>query len=1080
MRAAVFCLGLPLVCASVFGATFGTVVQMVGGASDIVLDESRGRLYLVNNPQNRVEIYAIGQRRFLNPVSTDSNPGAAAMSRSGKYLYVTSYDASTVDVIDLDTQSLVRKVSIPAKPEGIAVGHDELVLISTIGTGANNALNVLLVWDPGATDSNALSPVPIQPPTPGTPPTSPPSGRPYLVSRSQLAASRDGTIIVGANLPTTTTTAVFVYEVKSRTVLRSRTIANLSSVLAVAADNSRFMSGLTLFDASTLEVLAQQNIANAPFPVGTGTSFNVQTVQGGSAFSPDGSVLYSAFDIAPVQNPPARPNISQLLFNDPDNLLIRSALQLPENLSGKMVSSSDGGTLYAISESGFVIIPLSTMSQSAIAAVDNPVLLLTNDQCASTGANSQTIAVRNDGRARMTLTAQVFDATTIGAGAVGGGGTASTPSAAVSANAPRVRVGTSGSNSTLTFDFATTTAARNPGTLNPFHTFLLQSSEAINVPPAVTVYQNFRNTESNGLIVPVPVGLTISERLVDLVYDSTRSRVYIANSGLNRIEVFDTRTRTLLAPIKVGQLPHSLALAGDGNTLYVANTGGENIGIVDLNQGKMVDRIHFPPIPFNQAVALVTPNIIAATERGALIIMSNGTIWKMVGKEVVQRPTSALIGTAAIAAPRQMAATPGGEYVIVMAGNGFVYLYDALADEFVQSRQVFTTITGYFGPMAAGPQGQYFVVNGVVLNRALTPISNAGTITVSGARPTSVSRPVAAVAPVNGTTLVRYIAPVLQSATATPTDTGSVELADINSGSALRSTATLEGPPTLTAVTTRANVNARTIAIDAAGGAAYVITGSGLSVVTMETAPASVRPSVNSGGIVGLANYVASFAPNSLISIFGRNLGDQATGAAPLPTILGGTCITLNGNPIPLIMTSDTQINAQIPPELATGRYPLIIRSLTNKSASTSQTITVARYAPAVFGFGSTGLAALFHADGQVVDMDHKATRDQPLVMYAAGLGATTGGRATSGNLSPSSPLAVPDTVKVYFGNPKIKEAEVIVDKAFLLPGTIGVYQLNLRIPGAHINGDALPITIRMGTVDSPQKGPFIATVPVE
>jgi uncharacterized protein (TIGR03437 family) len=45
------------------------------------------------------------------------------------------------------------------------------------------------------------------------------------------------------------------------------------------------------------------------------------------------------------------------------------------------------------------------------------------------------------------------------------------------------------------------------------------------------------------------------------------------------------------------------------------------------------------------------------------------------------------------------------------------------------------------------------------------------------------------------------------------------------------------------------------------------------------------------------------------------------------------------------------------------------------------------------------------------------------------------------------------------------------------MPGLIGVYQLNLRIPGAHINGDALPITLKIGGVSSPTTGPNVPTV---
>ena len=75
-----------------------------------------------------------------------------------------------------------------------------------------------------------------------------------------------------------------------------------------------------------------------------------------------------------------------------------------------------------------------------------------------------------------------------------------------------------------------------------------------------------------------------------MVSDNNRQRLYIANSGLNRVEVFDTRANQFLAPIKVGQLPRSLALAPYGKLLYVANTGGESISIVDLDKGEVTER----------------------------------------------------------------------------------------------------------------------------------------------------------------------------------------------------------------------------------------------------------------------------------------------------------------------------------------------------------------------------------------------------------------------------------------------------------------------------------------------------------
>src|SRR5262249_25480390 len=151
---------------------------------------------------------------------------------------------------------------------------------------------------------------------------------------------------------------------------------------------------------------------------------------------------------------------------------------------------------------------------------------------------------------------------------------------------------------------------------------------------------------------------------------------------------------------------------------------------------------------------------------------------------------------------------------------------------------------------------------------------------------------------------------------------------------------------------------------------------------------------------------------------------------------------------------------------------------LDKQAASVSTTVNVAKYAPAVF-VDNQGIA-LFHKDGTRVNQDHPAKRDEPLTMYATGLGPTKGGKVTAGMPSPSAPLAVTDKVQVYFGNPGIKEAEVIVDWSGLMPNTIGVYQLNLRVPGAHVKGDNLPVTLKIGGVTNVTTGPTAPTVYVE
>jgi uncharacterized protein (TIGR03437 family) len=289
----------------------------------------------------------------------------------------------------------------------------------------------------------------------------------------------------------------------------------------------------------------------------------------------------------------------------------------------------------------------------------------------------------------------------------------------------------------------------------------------------------------------------------------------------------------------------------------------------------------------------------------------------------------------------------------------------------------------------------------------------------------------------------------------------------------------LEGPLTAATGTVRVNTSGRIMALDPSGATAYVLTASGLSIIPIVTATTQAAPQLAGSPVVNAANFTAPVAPVGLISIFGKNLAATATASAtPLPTILGGTCVTLNNAPIPLLATTAGQINAQVPPTLAAGSYPIVIRSIANQAASGSVNVTVAKYAPAIF-FDAQG-PVIMHKDGTRVNKQHPATRDEELTIYATGLGATTGGKVTAGMPSPSSPLAVTAPIQLWFGNPTISNTAVIVDWSGLAPGYIGVYQINCRIPGNHYNGNALPVTLRIGGVSSPTTGPTAAVVYVD
>jgi uncharacterized protein (TIGR03437 family) len=689
------------------------------------------------------------------------------------------------------------------------------------------------------------------------------------------------------------------------------------------------------------------------------------------------------------------------------------------------------------------------------------VVLLARDPCGVTQAASATVTINNPGAGRTTANAQLLQF-------------AGQPNQASPATAPTARPSQAAAGPQVVFSF-NTAAARGLGTVSPPHDFLIQSPEAINIPDRVRVLENSRDADARGTVVPIPVAAA-AEPFPDLLYDAARQRVYIANTGLNRVEVYDTRQQRLLAPVKVGQRPISMALAPDGATLYVANAGSEVISIVDPDRLQTIGRVGFPPIPFNSNLAIITPSVIATGLGGLQVLTTNGQLWKVVGNTAVPRSASKVIGQTAqglpvpIPMPATMASTPGGEYVLLATNTGFVYLYDATVDDFVAGRQAFTVAgqTGYVGPVAAGPRGQFYVVNGTLFNQSLVPVGVRGPGLIS------------AVAPMGNSGYAMYSPPPTAAANAAQATAPAIQILDTAPGNPPRVVSALEGPLTLLSATARANISGRTMAIDNTGSTAYVITASGLSVIPLAPVAAADRPLPNPRGAVNLASYQVSAAPNGLLSIFGLNLGaSEAVQSAPLPTVLGGTCVTLNNVGLPLLMVSPAQINAQIPPDLAAGNYTLTVRSVAKQAASPPQQLAVSKYAPAVL-VDSTGQLLLYHSDGTAVNRDNPANRDEPLTLFAVGLGATKGGQVAAGLASPSSPPAEAPDVQVFFGDPRYQQAEVIVDWSGLTPGYVGLYQINLRVPGFHMKGDSLPVTIRVGGVSSPTTGPVVPYVAVE
>jgi len=215
-------------------------------------------------------------------------------------------------------------------------------------------------------------------------------------------------------------------------------------------------------------------------------------------------------------------------------------------------------------------------------------------------------------------------------------------------------------------------------------------------------------------------------------------------------------------------------------------------------------------------------------------------------------------------------------------------------------------------------------------------------------------------------------------------------------------------------------------------------------------------PFITNGGVVSVAGGTV-IAPGSLISVYGTGLatGVAAAPTIPLPKILAGVSVTVDGLPAPLFYASPTQINAQVPFEIPLGMASISV----NVGAAAGQSVfTASAIAPGVFtlpdGFHTLAVNDATGAVGTSIAPGDWAT------IYVTGQGALPNQLAT-GDPAPTNPLIIPNTpVTVSVG------AVPATNVAWAMaPTLIGLMQINFLMP-AVAPGDQ-PLVVGVGGVTS-------------
>jgi uncharacterized protein (TIGR03437 family) len=388
-------------------------------------------------------------------------------------------------------------------------------------------------------------------------------------------------------------------------------------------------------------------------------------------------------------------------------------------------------------------------------------------------------------------------------------------------------------------------------------------------------------------------------------------------------------------------------------------------------------------------------------------------------------------------------ASSNGSSILIASSDGSVMLYDANANTFTVSRKDFAALSGSY---AASNFNQYVVGNNLLDSSLVSVLQfESGTGNASGF----------AFVDQGG---FRTTAPAA-SAGVQSTAPGIIQRLDLThptSGVSL-ATAIVEAP----LLGGAGAAFTRTLAPIWDRSGIINLTVSGFTVLAPNYDASVAPPQISK--VVNAADFNPTIAPGGLVSVFGNQLSpvNLATSEMPLPTALADSCLTVNGLPMPILFVSPNQVNAQIPFETV-GNVTMILR--TPGGTSDNYNLQILPGAPSVFQSTIAGdptpvPTIVRNDDGGLVTASHPIHRQEntALVIYGTGLGVTSPA-VQSGMPSPLSPLAVALT------KPTVTLGGVQLPLIYygLTPGEVGVYQINVSVPGSVPTG-FVPLVIRQG-----------------
>ncbi len=212
--------------------------------------------------------------------------------------------------------------------------------------------------------------------------------------------------------------------------------------------------------------------------------------------------------------------------------------------------------------------------------------------------------------------------------------------------------------------------------------------------------------------------------------------------------------------------------------------------------------------------------------------------------------------------------------------------------------------------------------------------------------------------------------------------------------------------------------------------------------------PAQAPLAPGSPVVVNAASYLAGISPGGLATVFGEDLtsvnGVVLAGTDPLPTVLAGVEVSVNGRSAPIFgvafANGEDQVSFQVPYSTPVGPDAALVEVFDHGEQVASIFADSFTEDPGIFTYSGDFALAASGVDGSLIGPDNPALPGEALVLYTTGLGPVSL-NLRDGFGAPFNPLARTVSPLHVF----IESVEASVDFSGLTPGYVGLYQTRRR-----------------------------------